>query len=596
MSTTDYRNQETLNKALNIYRTCMRGFIIFHLAQIPGTTAEDVVIESVSDQRADAIDSALNAGKDIKSIIDIDDFPLLVTRNWGNIFKQLLNDDKGFGNQLWLIKDCRDQNWAHPDEEDAKDEGTRAYLFLVAEVLRKIKRPDKQREVETIRDELFFDDSAERLEKAEKDNAEYKKSLAAAEQRFADVESEKRKYEKDNTDLLQKVDEKEKQRKKLDRNLKNAKKRNDKLKSDVAGVEKRLEKSEAVRADYKNRLETKSKELNGTHAEWKETEERLATALNQLAAAQGAEKGIAARLRAVQNLFTVAAIGEREVQEVFQSVYPPIETDSTVRILDRRGVNKKNYLLELLEQKQPTIIYVQSEVMVDLLLERIIPEKADLLEKHGQQTSEAEEAEILEKLAMGELIAVVSSRTVSILSEAHCVEHFVFCHLVPSLDVFFERCQTAFTSARNVYLHLIYNNKEDIERLNQWLFQKYPEREMLEKLYTESKKLAEANSNFIESEKVYNELNMAKLGIETGLTIFEELRLIDRNEDCIQFLPPSGRKLDESKIYDRGEKLKQEVTEIHAFQLEQPIEKIWEKITLNKADGSARLGNLAYLL
>ena len=405
MSTTDYRNQEALNKALNIYRTYMRSFIIAHLRKIPSTNVEDVVIDSVNDRRAGEIDRSLNeSDRDIKSIIDIDDFPLLVNANWEDAFEVPLNDNRDFRNQLWLIKTYRDQSWAHPPEGDAESEGTRAYLFLIADVLRKIKKPDKQSEVEAIRDDLF-PDTAEHLSAAKKRLKDLESEKSEAEKCLADVESEKKGYEQENAALSKQVGDKENQRKKLDKQLKREKKLTDKYKKDIAGTKQRLEASEAAQTDYKNRLETASKELNGTKAESEEIKERL---LNQLAAAQAREKGIAARLRTVQNLFTIAAIGEQKVQEVFQSVYPSIETDSAVRILDRRGVDKKNYLLELLEQKQPVLIYVQSEEMADLLLERVVPEKADVIGKCNERTSEAEEREILEKLKNGELIAIPS--------------------------------------------------------------------------------------------------------------------------------------------------------------------------------------------
>ena len=256
MNTTDYQNQEALNKALNIYRTYMRSFIVSHLENIPGTNVKDVVIDSVSDWRADAIDSALNAGKDIKSIIDINDFPLLVTRNWENIFKQPLNDDKGFGNQLWLIKECRDQSWAHPDEGAADPEGTRAYLYLIADVLRKINSPDKQRdEVEAIRDELFSDDTAERLVEAEKRLKDLESEQSEAEKRLSDVESKKKVFEEKNAVLSEQVDEKEKQRRKLERQVKNAKAGNEKLKRDLSSAKQCLEESEAAQDDYKKRLD-----------------------------------------------------------------------------------------------------------------------------------------------------------------------------------------------------------------------------------------------------------------------------------------------------------------------------------------------------
>ncbi|MYB01831.1 hypothetical protein F4X90_19460 [Candidatus Poribacteria bacterium] len=580
MSRAEYPNRNALRDANDIYLDTMRPFIIHHLKQVPGETVEDLIGHALTDEQADKFWEELDKDNDIESAIDFSYFPLIIKNRWLIIqnrrnygFAQRFNEDMTVQSMLWLIKDGRN-SCEHRGKKDLDSEFVRINLFLIADVLGKINRPDKQHEVEAIRDELFSDDTAERLEKAEEDNVEYKRSLAEAEQLLATAESEKSEYGEKSAALSKQVDEKENQRKKLDRQLKTAKTQNDKYKKDIAGKKQRLKESEAAQVDHKNRLETTLKELKRTHAERKETEEHLATALNQLAAVQAAEKDSAVRLGAVQNLFTVVAIGEPEVQEVFQSVYPPIETDSTIRILDRRGVDKKNYLLDLIEQKQPAVIYVQSEEMADLLLERVVPEKADLIEKRGEQTSEAEETEILEKLGNGELIAVVSDTTLTTLTSSHCIEHFVFCHLVPGLDEFFRQCEPAFASEKHVYLHLIYNSGQDIEGLAQ----KYPDRKILEKLYPELRKLAGANGGYIRLGSVYNELDIAKPGIETGLAIFEELQLLERNDEGIKLLPPAGKKLDASEIYRRGEQLKSGAADFQAFQFEQSIEQIWEAL------------------
>ena len=70
---------------------------------------------------------------------------------------------------------------------------------------------------------------------------------------------------------------------------------------------------------------------------------------------------------------------------------------------------------------------------------------------------------------------------------------------------------------------------------------------------------------------------MAKLGVETGLAIFEELQFLERNERGVKVLPnPEKRGLDESKIHCGGEALKHGIADAQAFQLKQPIEQIWE--------------------
>jgi myosin heavy subunit len=560
-------NQEALNKALNIYRASMRSFIIFRLKQIRGETVEDIVLDSLESakqfERATEIDRILiQSNRNIESLIDINDFPHLVNKNWVDAFESTLNDDKTFRNQLWLIVECRNADWAHPPEGDAEVESTRAHLFLIADVLGKINKSDAKDRVEVIRDEL--DDAAERLADAEErlkemeaENAVYKENLAEVEKHLETAKSEKSKYEETNATLSQQIDEKEKRHKKLSRQLKNARAETDKNKKNLADTKKRLEKSEAAQANYKERLRNQSKELKDTK--------------NELTSMRVERNAFEKYLTGTQNPLTTVAIDN-------QTVFPSLGTDAAVRIIDRRGTDKRNYLLALLEQKQPTIVYVQSETMVDRLVTRVVPEEEYVIGRCYQQTSEAEETEILEKLENGELIAAVSSTTLSTLTPAHPIEHFIFCHLVPGLEEFFKRCQPAFTSKKNTYLHLIYNNEQDIEGLNEWLTQNYPNRETLEKLYPELKQLAAINGDFIDIRSLYSELDIAKLGIETGLAIFEELQLLERNGESIKLLTPAGKTLDESETYCKGEKLKKETTDFCPFQLEHSIEQIWEKM------------------
>ena len=577
-------NQEALNKALNIYRASMRPFIISRLKQIQGTNVESTVTDSLGYKRAGEIHHILTQpNRSIESAIDVNDFPHLVSKNWEDAFEIPLNDDKTFRNQLWLIMECRNADWAHPPEGDAECESTRVHMFLIAEVLRKINRSDKQREVELIRDELFSDDTAERLEKAEADlkvvkaeNAEYEKSVAEAEQRSKDAEAEKNKYEKDNAKLSNQVNEKDGRLKKLSRQLKTAKTGRDKYKKDLAATKKLLDKSDEAKADYKARLETTSKELKDSKAELDRSEKSLGDVSDRLEAAQAEKSGFVERLAAMKGLFVTATLDKPEIR----SVFPALDTDTSVRILDRRGTDKRNYLLELLEQKQPTIIYVQNEEKIDLLLDRVLPEKEDVIGRHDVHISEAQEMEILEKLASGELVAVVSNTTFSTLESSHCVEHFVFCHLAPDLDVFFKRCQSAFTSTKNAYLHLIYESKQNVEELRK----KYPSEEALRTLYQKFRDCIPIEGECINPENLYSELcqeselDMTLLGIETGFSIFEELGFVEKKEEGIRHLSTTRRELEESRTYCRGEKLKKETVNCPAYQYEQSIEHIWEKI------------------
>ena len=223
-----WSNQEALNKALNIYRAAMRSFIISRLKQIPGTDLESTVTSSFhwSPPRVDEIRRKLfQTDRNIESVIDINDFPHLVNRNWEDAFETRLNDDKIFRNQLWLIVECRNYG-AHLGDVDIESEFTRAHLFLIADVLGKINRSDAKCKVEAIRDDLFFDDTAEHL--------------AEVEERLTKVESEKHECEKSKVVLSQQIVDNALKIKNTSEQLKASQTENAKYKKDLAGAEKRV--------------------------------------------------------------------------------------------------------------------------------------------------------------------------------------------------------------------------------------------------------------------------------------------------------------------------------------------------------------------
>ncbi len=448
MSKAKYPNRDALREANDIYLDAMRPFIIHHLKRVlrSGEKVEDLIADALKGEKIDEFWRTLEATDDTASAIDFSYFPLIISDSWtwDNVFAQQFDRDLNVQSMLWLIKKGRN-SCEHRGTKDLDSELVRMNLYLIADVLGKIKRTEKQHEVEVIRDGL--DDTPKRLaaaegrlEAVEAENAEYGESLSATEKRLADAESKNRKYERATAELSKTMQEKEKRIKKLLKQQKEAKAQNEKSKKDLARTKRGLEKSQAGLADHKARLKTTLEKLKQAETARDASEKRFAALTDELTVMRG--------------LFTTATVGNREVQAVF----PPFGTDSAVRIIDRRGTDKRNYLLALLEQKQPTIVYVQSEAMIDRLLTRVVPEEEDVIGRCYQQTSEAEETEILEKLENGELIAAVSSTTLSTLTPAHPIEHFIFCHLVPGLEEFFKRCQPAFTSKKNTYLHLIYNN------------------------------------------------------------------------------------------------------------------------------------------
>ena len=571
MSSAEYPNRNALDDALQVYLRAMYSFVSECLG-------EKLLGEALR----------LPSDSNIEKEIEVKDIAHLIRprTRWDNYFKEKFEIIDRYGKIRYydaqsvasLIVEGRNQV-SHQLLQELDPEFTRTQLFLIAEILGKINNPDAQREVEEIRDKLF-DDTAAQLEVVSKavaaEKAKYEKSIAEVKERLAAEKESSKELLKEINDKAAELDKKTEKLDELSERLFAAKETKRQLDSKSRELKKvqaahstcneRLTSTEAERANYKESLEAASKELKAVETEWQACEDSLA---------------------AVQKLFTIAPIGNQEAQAIFF----PFEIDSTVRILDRRGVDKKNYLLELLEQKQPTLIYVQNEEMVDLLLERVVPEKADLIEKHGEWTSEAEEIEILEKLKSGELIAVVSNATFSTMARSHCVEHFVFCHLVPDLDEFFKQCEPAFTSGKNAYLHLIYESEQDIKEITK----KYLDEPTLRKLYEKFRDCTPTVGKFIKPDDLYSELckqselkNMTKLGIETSFSIFGELGFLEQNEEGIKRVSPPSTKtqLEKSGTYCRGENLKKEIANSPAFQYEQSIEQIWEEILEKlKVDG-----------
>ena len=149
-------NRDALQKALDIYRDAMRPFLIRCLRQVRGMNVEDVISRSLGNRRSDEFERELiSSNSDVESAIDINDFPMLVSRNWRReTFETKLNGDKTFQNQLWLITDARNHA-AHPSTQDLEDDYTRTHLFLIADVLKKINAHKEEQDVQIVRDKRF---------------------------------------------------------------------------------------------------------------------------------------------------------------------------------------------------------------------------------------------------------------------------------------------------------------------------------------------------------------------------------------------------------------------------------------------------------
>jgi single-stranded-DNA-specific exonuclease len=271
-----------------------------------------------------------------------------------------------------------------------------------------------------------------------------------------------------------------------------------------------------------------------------------------------------------------------EGREMKWDIFPGRTIESPVKLVDKRNTDKKNSLLDLLAKEESCIIYVRDEEMLDLLLTKLLPDSIEGIARHTEATPETEAAALLKQLENGELRTIVSSNTFSRLGAFPFVKHVVFCHLAPSQDLFFKRCESAFVTPETSYLHFIYSDTDEAEMHN-WISKKYPTGDELRQLYGSIRAVIQSNGTegYPEAEILKGELG-ALSTLQTGLTIFEELQFIERHgqpgSKLVKLLSGQKSDLSRSPTYLRGEWIKQTSPSFIEFQLRENIESMWGRI------------------
>ena len=155
MTTVSRPNKDALNKALDIYRDAMRPFIVRTLRRVPGQRVEETIRRTLGDYQASQFQDNLrrNPGN-IEAAIDINDFPVLMGKNWNAFRAQFPAGDRTVQNAAWQIVEARNAV-SHPGTQDLEAEFTRSRLFDISDTLGKINAPQQKAGVESIRDELF---------------------------------------------------------------------------------------------------------------------------------------------------------------------------------------------------------------------------------------------------------------------------------------------------------------------------------------------------------------------------------------------------------------------------------------------------------
>ena len=260
------------------------------------------------------------------------------------------------------------------------------------------------------------------------------------------------------------------------------------------------------------------------------------------------------------------------------TVFPPMNTQSHVKIVDRRNHQDKiEYLRQLLTHGTKTLLYVRDDAILERLQDIIAQKCGQIpLGLLNAETSSEERQEILGKLEGGQLATVATAER---LCDMPYVKHLVFCHPVHTLNDFLERCKPAFETEELTYIHLIFGDK-DIQIMLDTLSQKYPKRDTLGTLYKIVRKIAKENGSIVDMEKILaqaSDESIKEQTIEGGFAVFKELELLKEENGQIHLLlePESKRGLSESEFFLKGEYLKQTAVAFSDFLMKKTAEEIF---------------------
>ena len=154
MTTVPRPNRDAMNKVIDIYRDAMRPFLVHHLRQVRGKRLEETIEQALGSYWRIRFEDNRRKGYSIEESIDVGDFPELVKFYWSDLFSDTFMGDLSARNRLYDIRSIRNEV-SHPGSTDLDEEATRFHIYIVADVLGRINRPEERKAVEKVRDKLF---------------------------------------------------------------------------------------------------------------------------------------------------------------------------------------------------------------------------------------------------------------------------------------------------------------------------------------------------------------------------------------------------------------------------------------------------------
>ncbi|MCG9129553.1 hypothetical protein JT359_18340 [Candidatus Poribacteria bacterium] len=364
-------------------------------------------------------------------------------------------------------------------------------------------------------DELFYDDTPERL----KESVEKLENIQLEKQ---ELENEKKELSDEFNKIKTQLNGLESMKKKLEGDLGSKNKeiieKNIKIKTTTTQLLKskeRLKKTSVEKNEAKERIETLEEQLDCMES----TNKEIKSLMNQLSTKTDELNKNKIITDSLSTLLTITNINRSD-----NTIFPENNNGSSVRMIDRRRTDRKNYLFSLLKMKQPSIYYVNDVDKIYQYLTNEIPEITDTIETHKNSNTEDDEKEILGRLQQREINTIVSDGIFSLLPQNDINLHIVFCNLSLNLDIFLNRCQPAFLLQNHCFIHLIYDSNADLK----YIKNNYPDKDKFVEFYKDLTEIQGINTRFIPTESILSRLRMEKDILEPLCNIFQDIGMIQK--------------------------------------------------------------------
>ena len=162
MTTIDRPNIDALRRAIDIYRDCMRKFLLHHLKRIQGRTVDQAVADVLPPSEVNNLVDHQKLGKAIEDFIDVNHFPRLIRDYWHPVFSRVWPSSPPVHSQCEYIRVVRNEAY-HPGTQDIGTAQTVTCLQHIVEVLDLINCPDERATVAQLLDSRYATEASDLL-------------------------------------------------------------------------------------------------------------------------------------------------------------------------------------------------------------------------------------------------------------------------------------------------------------------------------------------------------------------------------------------------------------------------------------------------